>query len=1063
MLRKTGIEVVGAVPWGTHFCQFYHTADDLKDILVPYFREGLAANEFCMWVTSEPLPVEAAKAALRAEVPDLDALLKEGRIEILDYRDWYVDASGFDAERVLAGWVHKLDQALQHGFEGLRLSGNTLWLKKDDWKTFQDYEAAVDTAVSKRSILALCTYSLPDCNALEVIDVAANHQFVLIRNNGCWETIQSSQRQRKEAELQKLNRALRALTNNTHALMRAADEQSYLSEVCQIIVRDCGYAMCWIGAAEDDEAKFVRPVASAGFEEGYLETLRVTWADTERGRGPTGSAIRTKSVSVCNNMLTDARFAPWREQALKRGYASSLALPLLLADDEAFGAITIYSRAPDPFTADEVQLLIELAADIAHGVSVLRLRASQAKAQRALLNSEERYRTLFNNMTEGFALHQIITDEAGQACDYRFLDVNPSFERLTGLKRERLLGHRVMEVLPDNDRYWVDLYGKVALTGEPLHIERYSTPLNRWYEVFAFSPEPQLFAVIFLDISARKEAEKSLQEHGERMEILSQAAAQLLAASDPEQMVRDLFQLIADRFHLDAYFNFMVNEAGDALHLDSCAGIPEEKAKSLCRLEFGQAVCGTVATTRESYHATHIQTSNEEITALVKSFGIRAYACNPLLAGSRLLGTLSFATRERDAFTDEELQFFATICHYVATAKERLRWERALKQADKRKDEFLALLGHELRNPLAAISSGMNLLARTDPGNGREAWVRDVINQQVTHLSRMLDDLLDVSRIARGKLELKMERLSVAELLRESAEIVDALMKRSQHTFELRTPGADIAVQGDPVRLQQILVNLLTNAAKYTPEGGKIIFSAEAEDGLVSIQVRDNGVGIPPEMQGRVFEMFGQVDSAMHRAQGGLGIGLSLVKTLTEMHGGVVRLESPGSGKGSTFTVRLPCAKQAEQRQIPAARLEGPGNSRLRVLVIEDNKDMAAINRILLEEQGYQVAVVHDGLSAFDAASLLCPEVVLLDIGLPGIDGYEVAVKLRRDSRFKETLIIATTAWGQEDDRRRSREAGIDFHLVKPVKPETLIPIITRWHACRTKKTSGTEQSTGLI
>jgi len=335
----------------------------------------------------------------------------------------------------------------------------------------------------------------------------------------------------KEEELKRLNRTLKAISDSSKAMMRTTNETEYLHEVCRIVVEDCGHAMLWIGYAEDDEGKTVRPVAYAGFEEGYLETLNITWADTERGRGPTGMAIRTGKPSACRNMLTDPLFKPWREEAKKRGYASSIVFPLI-ASGKAFGAVTIYSREPDPFSADEVKLLAELADDLAYGITVIRFRAVYDKAKEALRESEERYRSLFSAMTDGFALHEIICTDKGKPCDYLFLDINPAFERLTGLKREEVVDRTVSEVLPDNDTYWVEIYGKVALTGESVHFENYASALDMHYEVFAYRPAPRQFATIFADITMRKRAEKQLFETNQRLQALMQAVPVGVSFSD---------------------------------------------------------------------------------------------------------------------------------------------------------------------------------------------------------------------------------------------------------------------------------------------------------------------------------------------------------------------------------------------------------------------------------------------------------------------------------------------------------------------------------------------------
>jgi PAS domain S-box-containing protein len=327
-------------------------------------------------------------------------------------------------------------------------------------------------------------------------------------------------RKRAADELRILNCTLKALSDSSKAMMSAADESEYLKEVCRIIVEDCGFAMVWIGYAEEDQGKTVRPVSSAGFEEGYLETLKLTWADTERGRGPTGTAIRTGKPSICRNMLTDPQFQPWREEAVKRGYASSLVVPVFYGE-KVFGAINIYSGEPDPFTENEVKLFSELAADVAHGISVIRSRKAREKAEETLQESEERYRNLFNSLIEGYCIIEMIFDPDGRPVDYRFLEVNSTFEKQTGLKNVK--GKLISEVIPENETYWFEIYGKVAVTGEPVQFDNETKALNRWFAVKAFrvgGQESRKVAICFNDITKRKRAEEALRESEERYKKL---------------------------------------------------------------------------------------------------------------------------------------------------------------------------------------------------------------------------------------------------------------------------------------------------------------------------------------------------------------------------------------------------------------------------------------------------------------------------------------------------------------------------------------------------------------
>jgi len=319
-----------------------------------------------------------------------------------------------------------------------------------------------------------------------------------------------------EEALHKSSRTLKALSNSSKAVIRAEDETSFMNDVCAIIVEDCGFSMVWIGFAENDEAKSVRPVAHAGLEEGYLETLQITWDDTERGRGPTGRAIRTGKVAVCRNMLTDPAFTLWREEALRRGYASSIVFPFW-ADDKVFGAITIYSKEADPFSEEEVKLLAELADDLAYGIMTLRMRAAHKAAETALRSSEARYRNLFETMSEGFSIDEIILDDTGTPVDLRYLEVNPAFERHTGLKAADIVGRTTLELFPTAERAWFERYGKVALTGEPAHFEEWFGPLGRYYEVSVYRTEPNRFAVVFIDITERKKAEADIMKLSENM------------------------------------------------------------------------------------------------------------------------------------------------------------------------------------------------------------------------------------------------------------------------------------------------------------------------------------------------------------------------------------------------------------------------------------------------------------------------------------------------------------------------------------------------------------------
>jgi CheY-like chemotaxis protein/two-component sensor histidine kinase len=353
--------------------------------------------------------------------------------------------------------------------------------------------------------------------------------------------------------------------------------------------------------------------------------------------------------------------------------------------------------------------------------------------------------------------------------------------------------------------------------------------------------------------------------------------------------------------------------------------------------------------------------------------------------------------------------------------------------------EFLAMLAHELRNPLAPIRNAVRVMQAGAAAGANPEWVTEVIDRQVTHLTRLVDDLLDVSRITSGKIELQLEPVEVADLVARAVESSRQLIEDRGHTLEVVLPEQPLWVQGDAVRLSQVFLNLLNNAAKYTPEGGRIEIAAERDRRQVAIRVRDSGVGIASELLPRVFDLFTQGERALDRADAGLGVGLTLVERLVRRHGGSVAAASDGPGRGSEFVVRLPLLARAParpERPAPEAQAQPAGGRR--VLVVDDNRDSAETMAVLLRLWGHEARSAEHGEAALAVAQEFRPQAVLLDIGLPQMDGYEVARRLRALPGLDGVLLIAMTGYGQDRDRRRARRAGFDHHLVKPVDPEAL-------------------------
>jgi len=377
--------------------------------------------------------------------------------------------------------------------------------------------------------------------------------------------------------------------------------------------------------------------------------------------------------------------------------------------------------------------------------------------------------------------------------------------------------------------------------------------------------------------------------------------------------------------------------------------------------------------------------------------------------------------------------------------------EEALRQADRRKDEFLATLAHELRNPLAPMRNAVEFLRAKGTSAPELRWAHDVIDRQVQLMARLLEDLLDVSRVALDRPHLRQTLVELGSVVDAAVETSFPLMERAQHDLTVTLPPEPVYLRADPVRLAQVFANLLNNAAKYTDEGGRIRLAAEKRREEVVVTISDTGIGIAPDLLPHVFDIFSQAKPASGRAQGGLGIGLSLVKGLVELHGGAVDAHSEGPAKGSTFRVRLPIADgvdDGQRGQTSDGATAVPRASR-RVLVVDDHRDSADSLAMLLKAMGHEVDRAYDGEQAIEMASKALPELILLDIGMPRMDGYEACRRIKAESWGEHTLVVALTGWGQDEDRRKSRAAGFDHHLVKPVEIRDLVALMASLDAHR--------------
>ena len=574
--------------------------------------------------------------------------------------------------------------------------------------------------------------------------------------------------------------------------------------------------------------------------------------------------LRAGHAQAVNDVTGDPRTAPFIESYEAYRIAAQIHAPYL-SDGRWKFLLSVQTQTPRAWRPDEIELLRNLSERIW-------LRLERARAEEAHRESEERYRTLFYSIDQGFCVFEVLFDADDTPLDYRWLEVNPVFERQTGLKDA--VGRTARELVPDLDESWFRIYGKVALTGEAVRFENHAPAMGRWFDVFAFRvgrPEERRVALLFKDITANKQAEE------------------------------------------------------------------------------------------------------------------------------------------------------------------------VLRAADRRKDEFIATLAHELRNPLAPLSNGLDVLrmGRTDAEAVQQ--VSEIMERQVSHLTRLVDDLLEVSRITRGRIELRKAPIDLATVIRSAVENSRPAIDAGGHELAVSLPPGPVILEADAVRLAQIFGNLLNNAAKYTDPGGRIWLDARLDPDEVTVSVRDTGIGLPPDQLSTIFEMFSQIDRSETRARGGLGIGLSLVRSLVALHGGSIEARSAGLGAGSEFIVRLPRAAATGDgdpaHAEPSRPVSGAGH---RILIADDNRDAADSLAALLELMGAQVRVAYDGQAALAAFEEYEPAAMLLDIGMPGMDGYEVARCVRAHPAGRDVILVALTGWGQEKDRLRTQMAGFDRHLLKPVTIDTL-------------------------
>jgi PAS domain S-box-containing protein len=681
---------------------------------------------------------------------------------------------------------------------------------------------------------------------------------------------------------------------------------------------------------------------------------------------------------------------------------------------------------------------------------------------------------------------QIVTDSMSAhvsrcSSDLKYLWVSQPYADWLERSPNEIIGSPIIDIIGQKAFEQLRPYFEQVLSGQ---VVRYEERVHfqgigpRWINVVytptfpeprtsvSGPPQPDGWVAVVIDVDDRKRMEEAIRASEEQLSAELEAmtrlhalSGRLLACADLRMALDDVLENAILTSRADFGNIQLFNPEIKALEIVAKRGFQQDFLDYFrtVRVDEGSA-CAQAMQSGERIIIEDVQLdpTYERHRPIAAAAGYRAVQSTPLKSRSGgIVGMMSTHFRQPQRVSERDQRLLDLYARHAADFIERLRFEEALrdqeealKEADRRKDEFLATLAHELRNPLAPICNAVELLRRADGDPALMEQVRSMMERQLAQMVRLIDDLLDISRITRGKLQLRKERIALEAVFQSAVEASGLLIDAKAHELTVTLPQEPIHLDADPARLAQVVSNLLSNAANYTEKGGRIRLTAEVASRVASapgvprevvVSVRDTGIGIAAEHLPRIFEMFSQVQPALERSQGGLGIGLALVRGLVGLHGGKVEARSGGIGMGSEFTVRLPIAETPAPRHDTPSRRESLGSvPPCRILVVDDNRDAAETLMMVLQLMGHKTDTAYDGLEAVQAAATFRPDVVLLDIGLPKMNGYESARHIRAQPWGKEMALIALTGWGQEEDKRRAFEAGFDHHLTKPVEAAAL-------------------------
>jgi PAS domain S-box-containing protein len=945
-IRQSGIDVVGKVPWGTHFCQFYETNQDLIETLVPYFREGLTGNEFCMWITSAPLQVDQAKEALRAEVPDLDKYIENGQIEILDYSQLHARSGKFSADEVFLGWVNKLDAALERGYEGLRLTGNTFWHKPADRDDFTKIEENANSIIGKYRILAICTYCLHRCNKSEMLDVVANHRFALIKQAGQWKIMECAYRNETEQAL--LENEERHRIRAEDALKAAHDQLfsiiEFLPDATFVIDKD-RRVIAWNRAMEEMTGVCKENMIGKG---DYAYSI------------PFYGEPRPILIDVIDKHDGKTESKYLRFERKDRTVCSEAYVPSLFKGRGAY----VWATA---------SLLYDRDGKLIGSIESIRDITARKLAEERLSDSENRYKAIFENTGTAVAILEENTIISL---------VNEQFSKLAGYTKEEIEGKKS----------WTEFIMKDDLEQMlVLHHQRRKNPdiILKNYEFRSIDKNGEIKNILLtidmipgtkksvaslLDISKRRRAEDALVKSKDYLNKI------INSIGDPV--------FVKDRQHRLV----LVNDAECRL-----AGHTREELLGKTDYDFFPKDQVDIFWEKdELVFNTGKENANEE-TITEAQGDIRTIITKKTLytdtAGDKfIVGVIRDITERKH--TEDNLK----------KAKE------IAESATKAKSEFLANMSHEIRTPMNAIIGMTSLLLDNENLTAEQGDFIETIRMSGDALMVIINDILDFSKMQEEKVLLEDQPFNLENCVEESLDLVTAMAtKKGLNLYYTIDKGVPNTIIGDPNRLRQILSNLLNNAVKFTERGEvKLSVSSKKSEGIQEIHfsVKDTGIGIPQDFMDRLFQPFSQVESSEARNYGGTGLGLAISKKLVELMDGRIWVESE-VGKGSTFqfTIKTETVPDKQKTRVEV-QPELLGKS---VLIVNDNKTNRRILGARTYSWGMVPSIASNSRDALDWIRRGDTfDIAILDMDMQDIDGLTLANDIRRYNKTLPLVILTS-------------------------------------------------------